>query len=391
MKIIGRFEVLKKLDRYVIVYIEKGEQLDLSELNIVYSFDNYDEASQYIKNNKDSLKNVVIQYKEAVQREIEERIALERAQEEAARIKMEEKAQKKAERKEKRRGFWYSAKGIVAAIVATALTLTGGHFLAVGISNLVEKDKRNTTSQSGNVDPTKDAQNTTINNSVVNNNINISNDVENIATVEEELNQENFENLVATFAKTYVDKKVNISTEDLTKFVSIVNIDKLAEENPEFAATLFSVQTKEEYLNDAAKVIGATYSYNYMIFEKENSTENFIRISDSIYGSQKEKMLIIEEYVDLIAKARGNETEVNKIVSELLVRMHCEDLTYLDDGVGFGMQVYVELIRSYLAKDELTQENFDLLTTMTSSDEYVSNIFTVYDKCLGVDASVKTK
>ena len=384
MKNKGKFEVIRKGDKYIIVYIEKGEQLNLNELNNNYSFDSYEQASDYVKNNKEELDKFVADYKEKIRKEAERRIAEENARKEAERIKREEKAKRKEEKREKRRDFWYSAKGIIASVVATALLLTGGHFAGVAISNLVEKndkkDNKTSTSQSDDANKDKKVKEK-----------DIEKDIDKISTVDEGLSQENFEALVAEFAQPYVSNKVNVSTEDLTKFVSIVNIDKLVEENPEFAAELFSIQTKEEYLNDAAKVIGATYSYNYMTFDKEGKTDNFIRISDAVYGEQKEKVLIIEQYVDSIAKSRDSAEEVNRLVTELLVRMHCDDLTYLDDGVGFGIQVYVELIRSYLAKDILTKENYDMLSVMTDSQEYVSNIFTVYDKCLGTNTKKITK
>ena len=53
------------------------------------------------------------------------------------------------------------------------------------------------------------------------------------------------------------------------------------------------------------------------------------------------------------------------------------------------LQVSIELIRSYLAKDVITKENFDMLSLLTSSEEYVSNIFTTYDGCLGTYKKTK--
>ena len=382
MKNKGKFEVLKKNNKYVIVYIEKGEQLYLNELDNKYSFESYELASEYLKNNKEELDKFVFDYKDNIRKEAERRIAEENARKEAERIRREEKEKEKAEKQEKRRGFWYSLKGIITSIVATAILLTCGHFAGVTIAKKIDKNKddKPSTSQSSDVSKEKKVKEK-----------DIEKDIDRISTMDEGLSQNNFETLVAEFAQPFVSNGLNISTEDLTKFVSIVNIDKLVEENPKFAAELFSIQTKEEYLNDAAKVIGATYSHNYMTFDKEVKTDNFIRISDAVYGEQKEKVLIIEQYVDSIAKSRDSAEEVNRLVAELLVRMHCEDLTYLDDGVGFGIQVYVELIRNYLAKDVLTKENYDMLSTMTDSQEYVSNIFTEYDRCLGINSKKLTK
>ena len=61
MKNSGIFQVLKKGDKYKIVYIERGELL------VAYSndFDYYEEAVEYVKTNKEKLDQVVTAKKEA--------------------------------------------------------------------------------------------------------------------------------------------------------------------------------------------------------------------------------------------------------------------------------------------------------------------------------------
>ena len=136
-----------------------------------------------------------------------------------------------------------------------------------------------------------------------------------------------------------------------------------------------------------------TYTYNRNVFEKEQSTKNFLRISDSVYKEQIEILKEIENYVDMIAENRNNAPEANRLISELLNKLGdpTSKLSYMDDGVGFGMQVSIELIRSYIAKDVINKENFDSLTLLTSSEKYVSNIFTAYDGCLKVNTKTLTK
>lgn len=198
------------------------------------------------------------------------------------------------------------------------------------------------------------------------------------------LTTDNFNQLVEDFSEEYAENNINVTNEDLVKFVSIVNIDELAEENPELAAELFSVQTKEEYINDAAKVIGMTYMYNHNIYMKEGSTENFIDISAAVHDEdQKEKMEIVEDYVDDIAAATGDSEKVNEIVEDYLISLSDpqRELSYLDDGVGFGMQVDIALMLNTVASNDLNKENRDWLQELTSSEKYVSNIFAVYDEC----------
>lgn len=207
---------------------------------------------------------------------------------------------------------------------------------------------------------------------------------ESTEVVDEILSDERFEKLVEEFSKPYIENNINVTEEDLEKFVSIVNIDELVEENPELASELFSTQTKEEYLNDAAKIIGMTYMYNHNNYMKDNNTDNFIDVSTAVHDEkQKEKIEKVEEYVDNIAEVTDNKDELNKLVEELLIALSDpqSELSYLDDGVGFGMQVDIALILNSIARNYLNQENRDWLQELTSSEKYVSNIFTEYEGC----------
>lgn len=207
---------------------------------------------------------------------------------------------------------------------------------------------------------------------------------ETIEIKNDELTTEKFKQLVKDFSRAYIENNINVTETDLEKFVAIVNIDELVEDNPSLARELFAIQSKEEYLNDAAKVIGMTYMYNNNLYEKEKKTDNFINVSDAIYDEdQKAKIQMVEDYVSSIAHANGNKEEINKIVEEFLFSLSDpqSELSYLDDGVGFGMQVDIALILNSIARNDLNKENRDWLQELTSSEKYVSNIFTVYDGC----------
>ena len=190
----------------------------------------------------------------------------------------------------------------------------------------------------------------------------------------EELTTENFENLVANFSKIYESANLPVTTKDITEFVSVANIDLLSEQNPELIRSLAGNQTREEYLNDAAKLIGAIVMNNFNVWNNTKSTNGFVRASDAIYGEQKEYMIKIEEYTNKIAEAVNRDDSV-------LVNMNSGSLSKLDDGVGFAAQVNIAVISDGIAKDYLDQENFDMFQVLKTSEKYVSNIFTEYEKC----------
>lgn len=348
MKNKGKFEVLKKNERYIIVYIEKGEQLDLSQLNDAYSFGNYDVAIQFLKDNRTALDNLVTNYKEEKRREIEKKLAEEEARIEAERIKREEKENKKRERKEKRRNFWYSWKGIVAAIVAAAVTLTGGHFIAAGISKVVEKNKDNNSSQ-GSLDNSETKDDSTKYSYNYDENVVVVNDEE-----YKELTTEDFENVSAIKIKELSDKGLNLNSEDIIKFMMIVNCDKLAQDNKELITQIMGSQTSDEVQQDAYKCVGAIVMYNYNIWYQEGSTKNFIKVSDCIFDEEaKNKVIEIEKRVDEIALSVEDNEKFNQLVNALLKDLldPTNELSYLESGVGFVLQIVLEPIRGLYGMD----------------------------------------
>ena len=130
-------------------------------------------------------------------------------------------------------------------------------------------------------------------------------------------------------------------------------------------------------------------NYLYIkVFNSENSTENFIKISESLTGEQKEQLQIIESYVEQIAAVKDDETKVNALVNELVTRLMTGDLQNLDYGVQFAMQSSIELIRSYIAKDVLTEANLSLLTEITRLN--VTEIMYMYDSVNGLNGVAKT-
>lgn len=222
----------------------------------------------------------------------------------------------------------------------------------------------------------------------------VSNSYDNVLVSDDELTEEKFESMIDEYQDKYSDMYTSVSENDITKFGAIANIDLLSEENPEYAKELFGIQTKEEYLGDSANVIGATVNYNFDVWESTFSTKDFIKVSDIIFGEQKDQMIEIEEYTDRIAHAvnANNRDLVNDIVSEFIGELSSGKLSKLDDGVGFAaQQVNIAIIADCIARNYLDRENFDMFQELKTSEKYVSNIFTQYDRCVNDDVKTLTR
>ena len=389
MKNKGTFDILGVKGKNVIVYVEDGVVRYLEK----YSFDDYSVAKGYLEGHKVELDNFVTELKALEQKQIEDAESEKLAREKTL-------AEEKVENEKKKKARLERFKTFVIDFLVAALLLTGGHFAAKGISASIKdrESKKPSTSQNGDLDPTNTTEPTQTTEPTVSTEpvLPIGEDIENIINYEEMYNTENFEKIVAEFAKPYVDNNLSLTTEDLTKFVSIMLIDRLAEENPELSHELFSTQTVEEYLNDAAKTIGVTYMYDHTRWEADGNTDNFIWVSTAIPEGdpQKEAMELLEDYVRRIAKATKAENaqeEVNKITAELIEELTSPDgkLNALDDGVEFAAQVYFALINNSIGRNYLTQEHRDYFNVRASAEQNVSNIFIVYEGC--VIGEVKTR
>ena len=170
-----------------------------------------------------------------------------------------------------------------------------------------------------------------------------------------ELTTDAFETLVSLKVKELNDKGVNIASEDIIKYAMLVNLDKLAQDNVGLINTIVGEQQADEIQEDSYKFTGAVVMYNYNIWYTEGSTKNFIRISDMIFDEEARlKVLEIENRIDEIALASKTDVKkMNELITKLLRDLldpECE-LSYLESGVGFALQIMLEPIRGLWGMD----------------------------------------
>ena len=120
---------------------------------------------------------------------------------------------------------------------------------------------------------------------------------------EEKITAEDLQKIAVDFYTKYQDK-LNNSGVELSKvlaFVWIANVNEInrsikVEDQRQLMADWFDRQdqTSEGFLNDAAKIVGFAVMNNMTEWTNNQSTENFIWLSDVVYGeANKEKMVDI--------------------------------------------------------------------------------------------------
>ena len=200
----------------------------------------------------------------------------------------------------------------------------------------------------------------------------------------EVLTTNKFNELTTVLTNDLRTRGLNISDGDVRKFMMIVHIDKLAETNKDLIVEIMGEQTADEVKQDAYKVIGEIVMYNYNTYYTENKTDNFIRISNYVFGTKSSDVLKkVEERVDLISKEKDN-NKLNYLVTNLLrdLTNPASELSYTEDGIGFAMQISLEPVRGLFGMDMrgknlLDKTNKDLIKYFVSyagdGEEYVNN------------------
>lgn len=205
----------------------------------------------------------------------------------------------------------------------------------------------------------------------------------------EELTDEKFEKLVSDTYKTLRANGVNVTVEDVTKFVAVINIDQLAQDNPELLKRIIGTDKASEFITDAFKVTGAIKNRNYDIYKTTKSTDSLIRVSDFIFDKRaREDLILIESYVDRAHMGKGNKTQQNALVNELMDNIQRPDgkLADMEDGVGFASTVAFDSLINYVTFNNnnvriISNQNFSALMNHDSLELYLPNIYGVINEC----------
>lgn len=268
-----------------------------------------------------------------------------------------------------------SSKGLIAGLLIFTTLISG----AAGYS-LCKSEKAGTFKLFGN----------NINNNNNNNNNSVlgydyDNNVVLLNTEDQEkLTTDEFNKLTEKLIKDLRDKKLNISDGDVEKFMMLVHIDKLAETNFDLIKKIMGNQNADEVQQDAYKVIGEIVMYNYNTYYTENKTDNFIRISEYVFGTKsKDVVAKVENRIDEISKAKDNK-ELNYLITNLLRDLlnPTSELSYTEDGIGYALQASLEPVRGLFGmdlygKNLLDKTNKDLIKYFVpyagDEQEYVDN------------------
>ena len=205
----------------------------------------------------------------------------------------------------------------------------------------------------------------------------------------EELTNEKFETLVSNVYHTLRKQGINVTVEDVTKFVAIINVDQLAQDNKELLKTIIGNEKASEIITDAFKITGAIKNRNYDIYKSTKSTGDLIKVSDFIFDKKaKADLQLIEEYADLANTVKGNKDRQNTIIAELMAEIQTPNgrLSDMEDGIGFASTVAFDGLINYVTFNNnnvriISNQNFSALRNHDTLELYLSNIYGIINEC----------
>ena len=202
--------------------------------------------------------------------------------------------------------------------------------------------------------------------------LNINSDKTNTNDNNEEhkiLTDEEFYNLVDDIYNKLTKEGLPVTKEEVTKYLMIVNIDQLKEENKELVNTIIGEQDPNEVILD-------TYSLISRIITENNSRwcakglgwDKLLMYlaPDAIFSeTEKSKTVELGERVRAIVETgrNGDKDKFNELLNKLLMDMidAKEDNFKLESGNGFNdMYIYINFIRINFL-NELDKTNGELI------------------------------
>lgn len=178
----------------------------------------------------------------------------------------------------------------------------------------------------------------------------------------EELTGEKLRNQITSF-ENYL-RKFNLATssEDIEKFVIVVNINKIATDHPEYISEYVDETNIDEFMQDAYQTLMDIITYNGNIYYTEKNADNFIMADEAVFDKYSKNMLVeIENCFKNIAVETDDEKFNEKVTKLLMLLMDpTEELSQLESGVGFASYTSIEPIRR-LFSGRLNDENAQLI------------------------------
>ena len=222
------------------------------------------------------------------------------------------------------------------------------------------------------------------------------------------LTNEKFFELVEEIYGKYSSDNLDVTREQVTDYLMVVNMDRLATDNNELINTIVGDRNVDMVVANAFNVYSAILTENNDRYcAKELGFDSIITVSDTVFDKdEKETVINIENRVKEIVLAKDNNEEFNKLVNNLLMDM-CDaekDEFNMQSGVGYStMLVLVNFVRInfFTQLDKTNDELIKYFVTFASDGvEYEENsmmtayyrsFYSILTDCVKEESYTKSK
>lgn len=164
---------------------------------------------------------------------------------------------------------------------------------------------------------------------------NVPNDTKKIETevdTEEKYSRELLEKRTKKFIEEVNNKGIQLSEDEIKNLASVINMERIINEDPELAQELFYGKNAQEIISNAGHTFGMLLTYSF-----ENKYKDSINLSTLIVGGDYDKKILqkLENYRDELTVMRAEASDTQRAELELQEQQRFDEV--ITDVLNFYM------------------------------------------------------
>lgn len=229
---------------------------------------------------------------------------------------------------------------------------------------------------------------------------------------EEKYSRELLVKRIDEFTKTAEQNGIALSNQEVRNLATLMNIDKIVNEDPDLAKELFDGKNAQDVLSNVGHTIG-----KLMTSSMTNNYKKTMNLSTLVVGNDYDKAILakLESYRDELTKMRAEEVgehrvefatkeeeeRFSKIITDVLNfysmtadGLEIEGKSAVIQPMGDGNRFAMVLVMNEIAlgnKNLLTDEQYKAFEKLTSNEPVVANLHRIIEGCQTVEVETEKK
>lgn len=223
---------------------------------------------------------------------------------------------------------------------------------------------------------------------------------------EEKYSRELLVKRIDEFTKTAEQNGIALSNQEVRNLATLMNIDKIVNEDPDLAKELFDGKNAQDVLSNVGHVIGKLDNSS-----TANNYKNPMNLSTLVVGNDYDKAILakLESYRDELTKMRAEEvdehrvefatkeeeekfdqiiTDVLNFYSMSIDGLEMEGKNAAIQSVGEGNRFAMVIVMNEIAKGNknlLTDQEYKAFEKLMTNESVVANLHRIIDGCQTIE------